>query len=81
MTIYTVDVPVREHKKPEVIDVKQKEIVNLEKYDVFEKEEDEGQDTVGSKWVIPKIGKADGQKKNHKGRLVRKDHSQIHQLC
>ena len=30
MTIYTVEVPVREHKKPEVIEAKQKEIENLE---------------------------------------------------
>ena len=35
MTIYTVEVPVREHKKPEVIEAKQKEIENLEKYGIF----------------------------------------------
>ena len=29
MTIYTVEVPVREHKSPEIIDSKQKEIENL----------------------------------------------------
>ena len=36
LTIFTVEVPVREHKKPEVIEAKQKEIENLEKYGVFE---------------------------------------------
>ena len=72
MTIYTVEVPVREHKKPEVIEAKQKEIENLEKYGVFEEVEDEGQETVGSRWVITKKEKADGQKKNYKGRLVAK---------
>ena len=41
MTIYTVVVPVREHKKPEIIEAKQKEIENLEKYGVFEEVEDE----------------------------------------
>ena len=40
MTIYTVKVPVREHKKPEVIEAKQREIENLEKYGVFEEVED-----------------------------------------
>ena len=33
--IYTVDVPVKEHKKPEVIEAKQREIESLEKYGVF----------------------------------------------
>ena len=37
IAIYTVEVPVREHKLPEVIDAKQKEIENLEKYGVFRK--------------------------------------------
>ena len=43
--------------------------------------------TVGSRWVITKKKKADGQKKNYKGRLVAKGfqekeaHSQIHQQC
>ena len=49
MTIYIVEVPVTEHKKPEVIEAKQKEIENLEKYGVFEEVEDEGQETVGSR--------------------------------
>ena len=72
MTIYTVEVLVREHKKPEVIEAKQKEIENLEKYGVFEEVEDEGHETVGSRWVITRKEKADGQKKNVKGRLVAK---------
>ena len=72
MTIYTVEVPVREHRKPEVIEAKQKEIENLEKYGVFEGVEYEGQETVGSRWVITRKEKADGQKKNVKERLVAK---------
>ena len=31
MNIYKVEVPVKEHKKPKVIEAKQKEIENLEK--------------------------------------------------
>ena len=72
MMIYTVEVPVREHKRPEVIEAKQKEIENLEKYEVFEEVEDEGQETVGFIWAITKKEIAAGQKKNHKGRLVAK---------
>merc|ERR1712115_634178 len=70
ISIYTVDVPVRKHKLPEVIDAKQKEIENLEKYGVFEEVEDEGQETVDSRWVIARKEKADRQKQKVKGRLV-----------
>ena len=72
MTIYTVEVPVREQKKPEVIEVKQREIENLEKYGVFEEVGDVGQETVGSRWVIKRKEKADEQKTNCKGRVVAK---------
>ena len=72
MIIYPVQVPVREHKKSEVIEAKQKEIENLEKYGVFEEVEDEGQDTVDSRWVKTRKEKADGQKQKVKGRLVAK---------
>ena len=41
---------------------KQKEIENLEKYSVFEEVEDEGQERVGSRWVITRKEKANGQK-------------------
>ena len=72
ITIYTVEVPVREHKCPELIDTKQKEIENLEKYGVFEEVEDEGQETVYPRWVITRKGKTDGEKQKVKGRLVAK---------
>ena len=51
MTIYTVEVPVREHKKPEVIEAKQREIENLDKYGVFEEVEDVRQETVGYRCI------------------------------
>ena len=35
IAVYTVEVPVREHKTPEVIEAKENEIKNLEKYGVF----------------------------------------------
>ena len=36
VAIYTLEVSVKEHKRPEVIEAKEKEIENLEKYWVFE---------------------------------------------
>ena len=66
-SIFTVEVPVREHGKPEIIEAKDKEIENLEKYGVFEEVENEEQETVGSRWVITRKETADGQKQNYKG--------------
>ena len=60
VAIYTVEVLVKEHKRPEVIEAKEKEIENLEKYGVFEEVEDNEQETVGSRWVITRKEKADG---------------------
>ena len=77
ISIYIVEVPVREHKMPEVIEAKEKEIENLEKYGVFEEVQDLCQVAVGSRWVITKKDKADGQKKNVKGRLVAKRFQEI----
>ena len=48
VAIYTVEVPVREHKRPEVIEAKEREVENLEKYGVFEEVADIGQDTVNN---------------------------------
>ena len=52
VAIYTVEVPTKEHRRPDVMKGKEKEIENLEKYGVFEEVENEGQETVGSRWVI-----------------------------
>merc|ERR1711905_41629 len=59
-----------EHKKPEVMEAKDRELENLEKYEVFEEVEDTGQEIIGSRWVITKKEKLDGQKCAYKGRLV-----------
>ena len=45
----------------------------MEKYGVFEEVEDEGQEKEGSRWVITRKEKADGQKEKVKGRLVTTD--------
>merc|ERR1712030_41308 len=70
IAIFAVEVPAKEHKKPEVIEAKDKELENLEKYEVFEEVEDTGQEIIGSRWVITKKEKSDGQKCAYKGRLV-----------
>ena len=70
IAVYTVEVPVREHKKVEVIEAKEKELDNLVKYRVFEEVVDAGQETISLRWVITKKEKADGQKTDYKGRLV-----------
>ena len=42
VAIYTIEVPTKEHRRPEVIEAKEKEIENSEKYGVFEEVEHEG---------------------------------------
>ena len=52
LSIYTVELPVSEHGRPEVVEAKTKEINNLLDYYVFEEVEDKGQETIGSRWVV-----------------------------
>ena len=70
LAIYTVKLPVSEHGRPEVKEAKETEVENLLNYDVFEEVKDEGQDILGSRWVVTAKEKHDGQKKNTKARLV-----------
>merc|ERR1711905_65956 len=70
IAVFAVEVPSKEHKRPEVLEAKDREIENLEKYEVFEEVDDIGQETIGSRWVITKKEKSDGQKCDYKGRLV-----------
>ena len=70
VAVYAVEVPVRDHKSAEVVEAKEKELQNLFNYDVFEEVDDIGQEKIGSRWVITKKEKADGQKTIVKGRLV-----------
>ena len=70
VAIYTVELPVSEHWRPEVKEAKDTEVNNLLDYDVFKEVEDAGQQTIGSRWVVTSKEKHDGQKKNTKARLV-----------
>ena len=70
LSIYTVELPISEHGRPEVKEAKTAEINNLLDYDVFEEVKDKGQDTIGSRWVVTTKEKHDGQKQKTKARLV-----------
>merc|ERR1711954_371946 len=50
--IYSVEVPVKDHGKPEIVAAKNKEIENLKFYETYEEVRDEGQETRGSRWVV-----------------------------
>ena len=39
-------------------------------YETFEEVEDEGQEAIGSRWIVTKKEKHDGQKQMYKARLV-----------
>ena len=79
-SIFVVEVPVKEHGKPEVIEAKEKEIENLETYETFEEVDDIGQETIGSRWIVTEKEKHDGQKQNYKARLVAKGFQEREQL-
>ena len=52
ISVHVVEVPVKEHGKPEVIEAKAAEMKNLESFGTFEEVADVGQSTIGSRWII-----------------------------
>ena len=58
------------HGTPEVKEAKMTEVNNFIYYDVFEEVKDEGQETIGSRWVLMEKQKHNGQKQQTKPRLV-----------
>ena len=78
-SVYVVEVPVREHGKAEIIEAKNNEIKNLKTYETFEEVDDEGQETIGSRWIVTEKEKHDGQKQDYKARLVAKGFQEIYQ--
>ena len=67
---YTVQLPIQQHGTPEVKEAKMAEVNNILDYNVFEEVKDEGQETIGSRWVVTAKEKHDGQKQKIKVRLV-----------
>merc|ERR1712115_151340 len=70
--IFSLEVPLREHGKPEIVEAKNNELQILKTYETFEEIKDEGQETIGSRWIITEKQKHDGQKHAYKARLVAK---------
>ena len=70
LAIYTVELPISQHGTPEVKDAKMAEVSNLLDYNVFEEVKDEGQETIGSRWVVTAKEKHNGQKQKIKVRLI-----------
>ena len=70
LAIYTEELPLSEHGRPEVKLAKKGEIQNLMDYDVFEEVPDVGQDCIASRWMITAKEKHDRQKHQTKARLV-----------
>ena len=52
ISVYTVELWVLVHGRPEVKEAKNTQILILQDYDVFEEVADLGQDAIGSRWVI-----------------------------
>ena len=52
MAIHTVEIPAEDRNTAEVMEVKQKKMENLFRYDVFEKVDVIGQERIGSRWVM-----------------------------
>merc|ERR1712115_157367 len=77
--IYSVEVPVKDHGKPEIVEAKNKEIENLKFYETFEEVRDEGQETIGSRWVVTEKQQHYGQKQDYKARLVAKGFQELDQ--
>merc|ERR1712002_1378733 len=77
--IYLVEVPLKDHGKEEIVAAKNKEIDNLKYYDTYVEIKDEGQETIGSRWVITEKQEHDGQKQDYKARLVAKGFQELDQ--
>merc|ERR1712120_42981 len=77
--IYSVEVPVKDHGKPEIVEAKNKEIENLKFYETYEEVRDEGQETIGSRWVVTEKQQHDGQKQDYKARLIAKGFQELDQ--
>ena len=74
ISVMVVEVPVAEHGLPEVVAAKENEIENLRTYETFEEvsasDIPNNVEVIGSRWVITKKEKFDGQKQIIKARLV-----------
>ena len=68
--VMVTEVPRKHHNSPEVIQAKELEFKNFQKFDAFNKVEDVGQHRITSRWVITQKEDHDGMKTKIKSRLV-----------
>ena len=67
---YSIELSTKEHNREDVKAAKQKEIENLDNYNVYEKVQDVGQKLIGARWVITEKEGHDGKKTRVKATLV-----------
>ena len=71
--VMVVEIPVKEHGRPECIEAKEAEIQNLLNFDTFDEVDDVGQKTIQSRWILTEKQAHDRQKKKVRERLVGKN--------
>lgn len=69
-SVYAIELGVKEHKRPDVVSAKQKQLQDLVTFSTYEEIEDKGQTVIGSRWVITEKQVHDSQKVKVKARLV-----------
>ena len=70
--ILVVEIPTKEHGRPDCVEAKSSELQNLLNFETFDEVKDEGQITIDSRWILNEKQAHDGQKKKVKARLVAK---------
>ena len=75
-SVYRVEVPTKQHGRPDVVEAKKAEMENLRTHNTWNEVKNTGQDLIDLKWVITESEKQDGQKQKVKGRLVCKGYQE-----
>ena len=70
--VMVVEIPTKQHGRPECVAAKEAELQNLLNFETFEEVEDIGQQTIQSRWILTEKQEHDGQKTKVKGRIVAK---------
>ena len=68
--VLVTEIPKKYHNAPEVIEAKESEITNFNRFEAYEEVDDIGQTRITSRWVVTEKEAHDGMKKRIKARLV-----------
>ena len=66
----STEIPRKYHNAPEVIEAKESEITNFNRFEAYEEVDDIGQTRITSRWFVTEKEAHDGMKKRIKARLV-----------